>query len=69
MEWYQCLTIVGSMFAMMMWSSRERRTDNLYAMKLIDEIRKDVQNFNEKLALQNQEFKMRIGALEEGRKK
>ncbi len=69
MEWYQCLTIIGSMFAMMMWASRERRTDNLFTLKLIDEIRKDIVNFNTKLALQDQEFKMRLADIEEGKKK
>lgn len=69
MEWYQCLTIIGSMFAMMLWGFRERRADYLYTMKLIDEIRKDVVNFNTKLALQDQEFKTRLTEIEKNNRK
>lgn len=60
MEWYQCLTIIASMLGMMMWASRERRTDNLFMLKLIDEIRKDVLTINNKISLQEQEFKNRM---------
>lgn len=49
MEWYQCLTIIASMLGMMMWSSRERRTDNLYILKLIDEMRKEMKEFHGRL--------------------
>lgn len=69
MDWTQALTIMASIAGMMLWSSRERRADYLYTMKIIDEIRKDVLNFNTKMALQDLEFKTRLAAIEQGKKK
>lgn len=49
MEWTQSLTIIASMFAMMLWSMRERRADYLYTMKLIDEIKNEMKEFHGRL--------------------
>ena len=68
MEWTQALTIIASMFAMMLWSMRERRADYLYTMKLIDEIHEEMKDFHVKLAMQDFEFKSRLTAIEERRK-
>lgn len=68
MDWTQALTIIASMFAMMLWSMRERRADYLYTMKIIDEIKNEMKDFHVRLEKIDCEFKMRLAAIEERRK-
>ena len=57
MDWTQALIIIASMFAMMLWSMRERRADYLYTMKLIDEIKNEMKDFHARLYFLEERYK------------
>jgi hypothetical protein len=63
------LTIVGSNFGIILWAMRERRADFLYITRLIEEIKNDVRDFHTRLELIDQDFKNKLCAMEEKRKK
>ena len=49
MEWFQILTIVGANFAMILWCMRERRSDFLHIMRLIEEVKNEMKDFHGRL--------------------
>jgi len=78
MDWPQVLTILGGNIGMILWSTRQARTDFLHLDRKLEENRKEttqivkaiheeVKDFHIKLALQDQEFKNRICKIEESR--
>jgi hypothetical protein len=80
MEWTQVLTILVGNIGMILWSTRQARTDFLHLDRKLEENRKEtnqivkaiqeeIKDFHLKLALQDQEFKMRFCAIEERNKK
>ncbi len=80
MEWTQVLTILGGNIGMILWSTRQYRTDFLHLDKKLEENRKETQeivkaiqeevkDFHIKLALQDQDFKNRLCKIEENKLK
>lgn len=73
MEWYQVATIVGANLGLFLWAVRQSRADYLHCQRSIetfkDAMQKETRDFHTKLALQDQEFKMRLCAIEERNKK
>jgi len=69
MEWYQVGTIVAANLGLFLWSVRQSRTDFIHTQRIIDEIRKEQKDFHVRLALQDQEFKYKMCAIEERNKK
>ena len=78
MEWTQVLTILGGNIGMILWSTRQSRTDFLHLDRKLEENRKEttlivkaiqeeVKDFHVKLALQDQDFKNRLCKIEEAR--
>ncbi len=49
MQWEQVLTIIAANVGMILWNARERRTDFLHTMKVIDEIKKETKDFHGRL--------------------
>lgn len=79
MDWTQVLTIVGANIGIFLWlrseSSADRRqmqqdaaSDRRDLLQIIREIKEEMKDFHTRLALQDQEFKMRLCAIEERNK-
>jgi hypothetical protein len=73
MEWTQFATfLIANMvftLTLWLWNRSESRQDNRRALDLIEAIQKEMKDFHIKLALQDQEFKMRLCNIEEKNKK
>lgn len=69
MEWSQVATIVAANLGLFLWTVRQSRSDYLHCQRSIDTFKdamfKETKDFHTKLALQDQEFKMRLSAIEE----
>lgn len=79
MEWPQVLTILGGNIGLILWSTRQARTDFLHLHRKLEENRKEtnqivkaiqeeVKDFHLKLALQDQAFKNTLCKIEESKK-
>ncbi len=68
MDWTQVLTIVGSNLVLFLWARSESRSNYRECRQLIDSIHQEMKDFHTKLALQDQEFKMRLCSIEERNK-
>ena len=73
MDWIQFATfvIVNLVFTLTLWlwNRAEARTDHRQIIDLIIVIKEEMKDFHTKLALQDQEFKMRLTTIEERNKK
>ena len=73
MEWYQVATIVGANLGLFLWAVRQSRSDYLHCQRSIetfkDAMLRESKDFHVKLAMIDQEFKMRLCAIEERNKK
>ena len=80
MEWLQVLSLFLANAALVLWFRTESRNDWKHmdakvdanakeTRDLIESIRQDMKDFHTKLALQDQEFKMRLCAIEEKNKR
>lgn len=67
MDWMQILTLIGANVGMVLWMIRESNQDRRDAQNLIREIRKDVEDFHIKLALQDQEYKNHLINMHKGK--
>ncbi len=73
MEWYKVATIVISNLGMFLWAVRQSRSDYLNCQRSTDTFKdamaKETKDFHARLALQDQEFKIRLCNIEEKNKK
>lgn len=65
MDWSQILTIVGAHIAIFLWLRTETRADHKRALDLIEAIKDDVKNFNQKFYDESKDFHGRLCAIEE----
>ena len=69
MEWLQVLVLIlsnlGIVIPMFLWNRSESNADRRDTNALIQAIREDMKDFHARLALQDQEFKMRMANIEE----
>lgn len=68
MDWTQVLTFIGTNVVMFLWMVRENNQDRREFHALIREIRKDMSDFHNKLAMQDMEFKNHMRLIEERNK-
>lgn len=61
-------TNMGTIIAMFLWIRSEANADRREALDLIIGIKEEMKDFHNRLALQDQEFKMRLCAIEERNK-
>lgn len=61
-------TNIGTIISMFLWIRSEANVDRRESLDLIRAMTEDMHDFHVKLALQDQEFKMRLCAIEENRK-
>lgn len=69
MEWYQVGTIVAANLGLFLWTVRQSRADYLQCQRSIEAIHSEMRDFHTKLALIDQEFKMRLCSIEERKKR
>jgi len=73
MEWYQVATIVATNLGLFLWTVRQSRSDYLQCQRSIDAFKdamfKETKEFHGKLERIDCEFKMRLCAIEERKKK
>jgi len=73
MEWYQVATIVIANLGLFLWTVRQSRADYLHCQRSIESFKdamfKESKDFHGRLERIDSEFKMRLLALAEGKKK
>jgi hypothetical protein len=60
MDWTQVLTIVGANIGIFLWLRSESAADRRDILQIIREIKDEMKDFHERLALQDQVFKMHM---------
>lgn len=73
MTWYQVATIVLANLGLFLWTVRQSRSDYLQCQRSIetfkDAMLKETKDFHGRLERMDTEFKLRLCAIEEARKK
>lgn len=69
MEWIHVLTILGANISMILWSTRQARTDFLHLDRKLEENRKETQTivkeFQTAILQETKEFHSRLCSIEE----
>ena len=65
MDWLQVISLFLANAGLIIWFRSESRSDWRHMDAKVDAIHEEMKDFHVKLALQDQEFKMRLCAIEE----
>ncbi len=69
MDWLQVISLFLANAGLIIWFRSESRSDWRHMDAKVDAIHEEMKDFHVKLALQDQEFKMRLCAIEERNRK